>query len=68
MMIFSPNTSLKRKKVLFDDFFMTTWDQENVSEKKKEPQILYLNQLTLLIFFQISPQPVDFIRKPKKCQ
>ena len=27
----------ERKKVSFDDFFMTTWEREN--ERKKEPQI-----------------------------
>ena len=25
--------------MLFDDFFMTTWEQENKSERKKEPPI-----------------------------
>ena len=28
------------KKVSVDEFFMTTWERENESERKKEPQIL----------------------------
>ena len=39
MMIFSPNTFFEQKKVSFDDFYMTTWEQENESERKKDPQI-----------------------------
>ena len=30
---------------VFDDFLMTTWEQENKSERKKEPKIPRLNQL-----------------------
>ena len=40
MMIFSPNTKNK-KKVSFDDFYMTTGEKEN--ERKKDPQIPRLN-------------------------
>ena len=30
------------KKLSFDDFLMTTWEQENKSERKNEPEILLL--------------------------
>ena len=39
MMIFLQYLFLNKKKVSFGDFFMMTWDQENQSEVKKEPQI-----------------------------
>ena len=32
-------THLNKKKVSFDEFFMMTWEGENESERKKEPQI-----------------------------
>ena len=38
------------KKVPFDDFFMTNWEWENVSERKKEPQILRLAQFVAISF------------------
>ena len=28
-----------KKKMSFDEFLMTTWEQENESDRKKEPQI-----------------------------
>ena len=28
----------EQKRVSFDDFFMTTWEQENESKRKKEPR------------------------------
>ena len=34
-----PIPLFERNKVSFDEFFMMTWDQENQSEVKKEPQI-----------------------------
>ena len=39
----------EQKKEISDDFFMTTWERENKSERKKEPQIphLYCNRLTV---------------------
>ena len=43
MMIFSPSPSFWMKKVSFDDFFMTTWEQEKKSKRKKEPQYPHLN-------------------------
>ena len=40
MMIFSPDIYFwTKKKMSFDDIFMTTWEHENESERKKEPQI-----------------------------
>ena len=33
----------EQNKLSFDDFLMTTWEQENESERKKEPQILRLD-------------------------
>ena len=37
----------ERKSVSFHVFFMTTWEQENKSEWKKEPQIL---RLSIILF------------------
>ena len=37
-----PIALLKRKKVSFDDFYMTTWERGNESERKMEPQIPHL--------------------------
>ena len=37
---FSTQYLFKQKKVSFDDFFMTTWEQENKTKEKKEPQTL----------------------------
>ena len=33
------NPHFEWKKVSFDDFLVTTWEQENESQRKKEPQI-----------------------------
>ena len=33
----------EQNKLSFDEFLMTTWEQENESERKKEPQILRHN-------------------------
>ena len=38
--LFTQYLFLNKKKVSFDDFFMTTWERENESKRKKEPQIL----------------------------
>ena len=42
MMIFFTQTPFyERENLSFDDFLMTTWEQEN--ERKKEPEILRLS-------------------------
>ena len=45
--LFTQYLFLKEKKESFDDFFMTTWEQDNKSERKKEPQIPRLGQIRL---------------------
>ena len=49
MIFFNPIPLFERKKVSFDDFFMTTWERENESERKKEPQIPRLSQWFLSV-------------------
>ena len=36
---FHSNPFFEPKKLSFDDFLMTTWERENESERKKEPEI-----------------------------
>ena len=36
---FHPFSLFEQKKVPFDVFYMMTWEQENKSERRKEPQI-----------------------------
>ena len=36
---FYPISLFEQKKMSFDNFFMTTWEQENEIERKKEPQM-----------------------------
>ena len=40
MMLLYPIPFLNEKRCHFMTFFMTTWERENKSERKKEPQIL----------------------------
>ena len=40
MMIFHSNPFFEPNKLPFDGFLMTTWERENESERKKEPEIL----------------------------
>ena len=40
MWIISENyINFNKEKLSFDDFLMTTWEGENESQRKKEPQI-----------------------------
>ena len=39
MMIISLKPLFWTKKMSFDDFLMTTWEQEKENKRKKEPQI-----------------------------
>ena len=47
MILFYSKPFFERKKLSFDDFLMTTWEQKNKSKRKKEPEIqrlgLFLN-------------------------
>ena len=45
---FHLNFFFEQKKLPFDDFLMTTWEQENESKRKKKPQIPRLIEVLFL--------------------